>query len=202
LRGNANEASWVRDSNWFHDDLTLCFRKSSKMPNPTEVQRSSLQLHPCTPCGHFYEATLTLAKYTQTLNASMKSLCKCAHKLIKSASIKVHINWFVIICTDLISIQFSSFTNKKAAVRKDSDVSIFIANHLLLQYFITISTKANWRMFTLTLLSLAVAWYTNSHISFKYAASFYRRPALFFIAFKVFLMIGAISSVTKQKKTS
>lgn len=55
-------------------------------------------------------------------------------------------------------------------------------------------------MFTLTLLSLAVAQYANSHASFKYAVSFYRRPALLFHAFKVFLMIGAVSSITTTRK--
>lgn len=50
------------------------------------------------------------------------------------------------------------------------------------------------------LFPLAVARYTNIHISFQYASSFHRRPALLFSAFKVFFMIGAISLTTTKKE--
>lgn len=48
------------------------------------------------------------------------------------------------------------------------------------------------------LLPLAIAQYTNIQISFQYASSFHRRPALLFSALKVFLMIGATSLIKKK----
>lgn len=49
------------------------------------------------------------------------------------------------------------------------------------------------------LLPLAIAQYTNIQISFQYASSFHRRPALLFSALKVFLMIGATSLIKKKR---